>query len=117
MPRSATASISTARVPFSRFADLSSSSMVNIFRHAGSTVFRKFGISTSDSMMYTPGLLMIMEVRLARIRRQADQLGALSAGHVAVAIRVCSRSERRDAGFCRRPQPKMPETSVLPFSF
>ena len=52
--RSATASISTVRVPLSRCADRSSSSTANIFRHAGSVVFRKFGISTSDSSTYSP---------------------------------------------------------------
>ena len=52
--RSATASISTVRVPFSRCADFSSNSTANIFRQAGSVVRRKFGISTSDSSTYSP---------------------------------------------------------------
>ena len=48
--RSAIASISIVRVPFNRLPARSSSSTVNRRRHAGSTVLRKLGISTSDSM-------------------------------------------------------------------
>ena len=48
--RSATASISTLRVPFRRFAALSSSSTANTRFHRGSVTLRKFGISTRDSI-------------------------------------------------------------------
>ncbi len=48
--RSATASISTLRVPLSRFAALSSSSIEKTRFQSGRVTLRKLGISTRDSI-------------------------------------------------------------------
>ena len=51
-------------------------------------------------------LLIVVEVRLARVGREADQLGALARGNVAVAVGVSVRPERGVLGLLVRLQPR-----------
>jgi hypothetical protein len=102
---SATASISTIRVPLTRLAALSSSSICEETpprRHHRAQEIRDLDQRLEH---VEPRVVVIMKVRLARIGGEADQFRALTGSHMAVATRVRFRPESRMAGLVIVLQP------------